>query len=128
MKMKNTAIAFFTLMSFASCGDGDKTTDTTQTADTASVTPPVAAAAHPGLDLAAKSDCFTCHKLNEVSVGPSYAAVAAKYKGQAGIADTLVSKIIKGGTGVWGAALMTPHPTLSKEDARTMVDYIMTIE
>ncbi len=133
--MKNIGIALFALMLMASCGD-DKKTDTsasTSGGDTSiSAGPPPEPAADPevnkGLDLAAKSDCFTCHKLNETSVGPSYAAVAAKYKGQPGIADSLAGKIIKGGAGVWGTVPMTPHPTLSKEDAKSMVAYIMSIK
>lgn len=133
--MKNIGIALFSIIVLASCGDGDKakTTDTT-TADTAAtVTAPAEPAANPevtkGLDLAAKSDCFTCHKLNETSVGPSYASVAAKYSSQMPtIADTLVSKIIKGGSGNWGAVPMTPHPAMSVEDAKSIVAYVMSIK
>lgn len=134
--MKNFGLALFSLILLASCGDGDKTktTDTTTTADTTATAPAaVEPAADPeatkGLDLAAKSDCFTCHKLNETSTGPSYAAVAAKYKSQMpGIADTLVSKILKGGSGNWGTIPMTPHPALSKEDAKSIVAYVMSIK
>ncbi len=134
--MKNIGIALITLVCFASCGDDKKTEDSGSTSggDTAiSAGPPPEPTADPevakGLDLAAKSDCFTCHKLNETSVGPSYAAVAAKYKGQMpGIADTLAGKILKGGAGVWGTVPMTPHPTMSKEDAKSMVAYIMSIQ
>ena len=78
-----------------------------------------------GLDLVAKSDCLTCHKLNEASTGPSYASVAAKYSNTPETIDTLVHKIIKGGSGNWGAVPMTPHPTLSVEDATKMVKYIL---
>ena len=46
--------------------------------------------------------------------------------------DTIVShlagKIITGGSGVWGPALMTPHPTVSKEDAEAMVRYILLLK
>lgn len=134
--MKNIGIALCTILILASCGDGktktDETTGTTTSTDTAAAAP-----AEPttdpeiqkGLDLAAKSDCFTCHKLNETSTGPSYASVAAKYKSQmSGIADTLVNKIIKGGSGNWGAVPMTPHPMLSKEDAKSIVTYVMSIQ
>jgi cytochrome c len=81
-----------------------------------------------GLSLIAKSDCLTCHKLTEPLIGPAYALVAAKYKGQPGMIDTLANKIIKGGSGVWGTVPMTPHPAVSLEDAKTMVHYVLSIK
>jgi cytochrome c len=81
-----------------------------------------------GLALVAKSDCFTCHKLNEASTGPAYTAVAAKYPSTDSTYNLLADKIIKGGTGVWGAAPMSPHPTVSHEDAVQMVKYIMLLK
>lgn len=81
-----------------------------------------------GLGLVAKSDCFSCHKLNEQSTGPSYAAVAAKYPNNDSTVSILAGKIIKGGQGNWGQVPMTPHPTLSKDDASTMVKYILLLK
>ncbi len=134
--MKNISVALFALIMLASCGD-DKKSNTEASSSGGDTSISAGPAPEPtadlevtkGLDLAAKSDCFTCHKLNETSVGPSYAAVASKYKSQMpGIADSLASKIIHGGTGNWGQVPMTPHPTLSKEDAKSMVTYIMSIQ
>jgi len=82
-----------------------------------------------GIALIAKTDCLTCHKIDEPFTGPSYSDVANKYSG---LPDTIVShlagKIIKGGNGVWGQALMTPHPTISKEDAEAMVRYVLLLK
>ena len=82
-----------------------------------------------GLALIAKSDCLTCHKIDEKLIGPSYRDVANKY---AGTSDTIVShlagKIISGGSGVWGEVLMTPHAALSKAEAETMVKYILLLK
>lgn len=81
-----------------------------------------------GLTLVAKNKCLTCHSINEVVTGPPYSEIAKKY---AGMPDTIVShlarKIISGGSGVWGQIFMTPHPDLSKEDAETMVRYILLL-
>lgn len=81
-----------------------------------------------GLELVAKSDCFTCHKIDEQHTGPSYRSVADKY---AGMPDTMVAhlagKIIKGGAGVWGDVFMTPHP-IPQEDAEAMVRYILLLK
>ena len=81
-----------------------------------------------GLALVGKSDCLTCHKINEASTGPAYQAVAAKYANTPEIIDQLSNKIIKGGSGNWGAVPMTPHPNLPKEDAVAMVKYILTLK
>ena len=85
------------------------------------------------LELIGSSDCTTCHRLSKASsgasIGPAYDEVAAKY---APAADTtinrLVNKIISGGSGVWGTVPMTPHAALSKDDATTIVKYIMTLK
>ncbi|MFN2457432.1 MAG: c-type cytochrome [Chitinophagaceae bacterium] len=81
-----------------------------------------------GLDLIAGSDCFTCHKVSEMSTGPSYEAIASKYRLNEEIIDTLTQRITKGSHGVWGDIPMTAHDDLSKEDARAMVKYIMSLK
>lgn len=81
-----------------------------------------------GLKLIAKSDCLTCHKLREASVGPAYGSVAAKYEDNESNREMLVNKIIAGGMGVWGQIPMAAHPNLSKEDALAMVKYIMLLK
>lgn len=81
-----------------------------------------------GLELIGNSDCTTCHKIAEKFIGPSYKDVAAKYKATRAIIDTLVKKIIEGGTGVWGPVPMTPHPGLSNADAQKMVQCILSMK
>jgi cytochrome c len=82
-----------------------------------------------GLAIEAKNDCATCHKVNEKLVGPSFKDIATKYAGadQATI-DTLASKVIHGGAGNWGQVPMTPHPNLAKEDAETVVKYVLLLK
>ena len=72
------------------------------------------------------ADCLSCHKVDSKLVGPAYKEVAAKYT-DADI-DHLASKIIEGGKGVWGDIPMTPHTGLSKENARLMVKYILSLK
>ncbi len=81
-----------------------------------------------GLNLVAKSDCFTCHKLREPSIGPAYGLVAAKYENNQENQEKLAAKVIAGGQGVWGQIPMIPHPKLSKEDAIAMVKYILLLK
>ncbi len=81
-----------------------------------------------GEALIAKSDCLVCHKLNEKLIGPSYADVAKKYPNTPANITHLADKIIKGGGGVWGDMAMTPHPTLSMDDAKALAQYVLSIK
>ncbi|MBO9638251.1 MAG: carbohydrate-binding protein, partial [Siphonobacter aquaeclarae] len=80
-----------------------------------------------GKTLLEKSDCKSCHFTDKKSVGPAFAEVAKRYKGDAGAVASLSTKIIKGGGGVWGDAVMTAHPQLTASDAEEMVKYILTL-
>lgn len=80
-----------------------------------------------GLELVGKSDCFTCHKISEKLTGPAYKDVAQKYETNDENIKMLAGKIIKGGSGVWGPLMMTPHASLSEADAEQMVKYILLL-
>ena len=80
----------------------------------------------PGYALITGSDCLSCHKDNEKLVGPSYAEVAAKYSQKD--LELLADKIVNGGSGNWGQVPMAPHPNISKEDAKKMVEYILSLK
>ena len=54
--------------------------------------------------------------------------VAKKYKNTEENITLLASKVIAGGTGVWGEIPMSPHTGISQEDAEAMVTYILTIK
>ena len=69
-------------------------------------------------------DCLGCHAVNERMIGPSYQEIAGKYSEKD--IDLLASKIIEGGSGVWGGVPMAAHPQVSKEDAKKMVEYILS--
>jgi cytochrome c len=75
----------------------------------------------------AESDCKSCHLINAKSAGPSYQDIAKKYKSNTQAIELLSSKILNGGSGVWGETPMAAHPQISKEDASTMVDYILSL-
>lgn len=132
--MKRIFVTFITLATLAACGGGN-----TEKTDTATESKEKAAPAETpvsenpdyqaGLALIAKSDCLTCHKVDEKLTGPAYREVANKYASQApDIIPKLADKIIKGGTGVWGEVPMLPHPTISQSDAETMVKYILLLK
>jgi cytochrome c len=82
----------------------------------------------PGERLMDKSDCRTCHNAEMKTVGPSYAAIAEKYRTTPENIDKLAKKVVAGGAGVWGVAAMSAHPQLSISDAKAMVSYILDLE
>jgi cytochrome c len=71
-------------------------------------------------------DCSGCHAVNEKMIGPSYQQIADKYSEKD--TELLASKIIEGGSGVWGGVPMSSHPQVSQEDARKMVQYILSLK
>ena len=81
-----------------------------------------------GQKLISKMDCVGCHKIDKKLIGPSYLDVAKKYPSNEKNINYLAGKIIKGGSGVWGAVPMAPHSTLKKEDAKSMAQYIMSLK
>ena len=88
---------------------------------------PSAAELEEGKALLAKSDCLACHKVDMKVVGPAYIDVAKKYPASEANYNHLADKIIAGGSGVWGASSMTPHPQLAKADVKKMVQYILSL-
>lgn len=130
-KILITAIAFAVLIA---CNNESKKDTTEKAAETKEEKPAETSISdnpdyQAGLELIAKSDCLTCHKVDEKLTGPSYRDVANKYASQApGIIPQLADKIVKGGTGVWGQVPMLPHPTVSPADAEKMVKYILLLK
>jgi glucose/arabinose dehydrogenase/cytochrome c551/c552/type 1 glutamine amidotransferase len=79
-----------------------------------------------GKNIMESSDCKTCHKVDEKSIGPSFKQVAEKYKNDPAAPDYLANKIIKGGAGVWGETAMSAHPTITNSEAHQIVEWVMS--
>jgi cytochrome c len=129
--MKKVFGSIAALMILAACG-GNKESKTEETAAPAAASATTDLSSNPdyskGLALVAGSDCLTCHKTSEKNIGPAYKDVAAKYENNDANVKMLAEKIIKGGSGVWGAIPMTPHPQVSQADAEAMVKYVLLLK
>jgi len=77
-------------------------------------------------DLAKAKNCMACHAIGSKLVGPAYKDVAAKYAGDKGAEDRLVAKVMKGGSGVWGAIPMPANPQVSEAEAHTLVKWVLS--
>jgi cytochrome c len=81
-----------------------------------------------GARLIAANDCFTCHRVEQKIVGPSYREVAAKYHFNEGNVENLSHSIVYGSKGLWGNKEMTAHSTLDPKDAKEMARYILSLD
>jgi len=83
-------------------------------------------------ELAQQKNCMTCHNVGRKVVGPAFKDVAAKYAGQPDAVAKLTQKVLKGGSGNWGAVFMPAmkdaNPPVSEADARAMVQWILTLK
>lgn len=80
-----------------------------------------------GKNLMLNSDCKGCHKIDEKSIGPSFTAIAQRYKDSARITNYLTDKILKGGSGRWGENAMPAHPNMKAADAKQITTYILSL-
>ena len=75
--------------------------------------------------LAQAKGCMACHQVGTKVVGPAYKDVAAKYKEQADAAEMLAGKVKGGGVGAWGQVPMPPQPTLTDDEVKALVAWVL---
>ena len=78
-----------------------------------------------GKQLIDASDCKACHAENKKVNGPSYVDIAQKYTSED--KNTLISRIIKGSSGIWGETMMAAHPQLKVDEVGKIIDYILSL-
>lgn len=74
-----------------------------------------------------KAGCMACHSKDKKIVGPAFKDIAAKYKGHPEVEATLMAKVRKGGSGVFGPIPMAPNPPskISDADLKAAVELIL---
>ncbi|WP_340106125.1 ThuA domain-containing protein [Rhodohalobacter sp. 8-1] len=80
-----------------------------------------------GRNLVSSLGCRACHHQVNSSVGPSYQAIADRYKGESDALSYLKNRIISGSSGVWGDVAMPAHSDLAEEDANKIVAWIKSL-
>jgi cytochrome c len=88
----------------------------------------IASPAFASAELAQKKNCLACHAVDKKVIGPSYKEVAAKYAGQKDAVDKLAQKILKGGSGVWGAVPMPANPQVNEAEAKQLSTWVLTVK
>ncbi len=130
-KIKNTLIAIVLFIVVISCGskkaesaNAEDYGTPDESADPVAALDPVAQ----GESLVKASDCKTCHHPTNKIIGPSHTDVAKKYDFTQASVTLLATKIVSGGSGVWGEIPMTPHPDITQADAEKMARYVLSLD
>jgi cytochrome c len=78
--------------------------------------------------LATAKNCMACHAVDKKLVGPAYKDVAKKYAGDAKAVDALAGKIVKGGSGVWGAVPMPANAQVNDAEAKKLAAWVLSLK
>ncbi len=78
--------------------------------------------------LAQSKNCMACHAIDKKLVGPGYKEVAAKYAGDKTAVDKLATKIVKGGSGVWGPIPMPANTQVSDAEAKKLAAWVLSLK
>ena len=70
--------------------------------------------------------CVGCHSTEQKVVGPAFRDVAKRYS--AASTAQLVRKIREGGQGAWGSVPMPPNTWVSEAEAKTLVDWVLSLK
>ena len=90
---------------------------------------PVSAADADGAKLVQERRCYPCHNQSENLLGPSYNAIAERHaERKDAMVDVLAEKIIVGGAGNWGVVPMVPNQQVSRDEARVIAKWILSLE
>ena len=82
--------------------------------------------------LAKKSGCTACHAIDRKVVGPAWADVGKRYKGDAGAKAALIAKVKKGGKGNWtevtkGVPMPPYSPRVSDANIEELVNFVLAL-
>lgn len=80
-------------------------------------------------EAAKKNNCTACHAIDKKVVGPAWMDIAKKYKGDPKAESYLLTKISKGGSGVWGSIPMPANDAAGAKqaDMKELAHFIMSL-
>lgn len=69
--------------------------------------------------------CMRCHGMVTTYVGPGFAEIATRYRGDADAPARLRRLIRQGSVGTWGRVIMPRQPQVGEADAALLADWIL---
>lgn len=88
----------------------------------------VSGSAMANADLAKAKNCMTCHNVDTKILGPAFKDIAKKYAGDKTAEAKLITKVLKGGSGAWGAVPMPANGQVSQAEAKTLVTWVLNLK
>ena len=76
-------------------------------------------------DVARERGCLTCHGMVRKQVGPGFAQIAERYRGDDAAAARLAGKIRQGAVGAWGRVIMPRQPKVSEAEAQLLAAWVL---
>ena len=73
-------------------------------------------------------NCLACHAYEKKLVGPSFADVKINVAKRGTTAEALATKVMKGGSGVYGPIPMPANPQINAQDALTITKWLTAKE
>lgn len=79
-------------------------------------------------DLAQKYGCMACHDAKVNLVGPSFNAIAARYRSQPDARDKLIHRLKVGGKGEWGITEQPPYAEeiTDQNHYKILIDWVLS--
>jgi len=71
--------------------------------------------------------CLACHQVDKKRVGPSFIAIAERYSTLESPEQVLFNSMMHGSRGRWGAVPMPAQTHVSVEDAKSIVEWILSL-
>jgi cytochrome c len=78
------------------------------------------------VDLARKNGCLACHGMVHKQVGPGFAQIAQRYRGDSEAAARLAGKIRDGSVGTWGRVIMPRQTLVSAAEAQALAQWVLS--
>ena len=72
--------------------------------------------------------CSACHANDRTMVGPGFAAIAKKYKGDAAGQAALAAKVRNGGQGALGAIHVPPNPGVTDDEMKELQAWVRLLD
>ena len=90
--------------------------------------PPAWADAAAEAAFAKSKNCLACHAIEKKVVGPSFKAVADKYRNDPAALERLALKVRQGGNGVWGVVYMPANAQVSPAESKRLVAWVLGLK
>jgi len=78
-------------------------------------------------NLLRSKNCMACHQLEKRMIGPPFAAIAQRFKGEAAVAALLSRRIREGSRWQWGALAMPRQDNVSEAEADQLAVWILSL-